>query len=156
MKKCGRRFFLRRPHLSDQPLAFCPVARSPNRTNLNACHARTLHKTTATEATGARFCHLVRAAYNEQMALDTASRRHPDFVPDNLMLAPAAAFGFRIGDISYPTRYFAEASSINFRGSVIYMFGVLAMFLKFRLHRVGLRHGQFFSPNGKNLEVQSR
>ena len=48
-----------------------------------------------------------------------------DFVFDNQMLCGAIAAGFRIGEISCPTRYFAEASSINFRRSVIYGLGCL-------------------------------
>lgn len=58
-----------------------------------------------------------------------------DFVFDNQILAQAVAFGFGIGEISCPTRYFPEASSINFRRSVIYGFGVLATALRFRLHK---------------------
>jgi hypothetical protein len=48
-----------------------------------------------------------------------------DFVFDNEMLCQAIAAGFRIGEISCPTRYFAEASSINFRRSVMYGLGCL-------------------------------
>ena len=74
-----------------------------------------------------------------------------DFVFDNQMLAQAAAFGFRIGEISCPTRYFPEASSINFRRSVIYGFGVLLTAARFRLHRTGLRRDRLFDPNGTKL-----
>src|SRR5215471_14112698 len=49
-----------------------------------------------------------------------------DFVFDNQMLAQCVHFGFRIGEVSCPTKYFEEASSINFRRSVTYGFGVLA------------------------------
>jgi glycosyltransferase involved in cell wall biosynthesis len=49
-----------------------------------------------------------------------------DFVFDNQMLCQAVRAGFRIGEISCPTLYFPEASSINFRRSVVYGFGVLA------------------------------
>ena len=48
-----------------------------------------------------------------------------DFVFDNQMLAQIIWFGYRIGELSCPTRYFPEASSINFRRSVIYGLGVL-------------------------------
>src|SRR3982751_21886 len=48
-----------------------------------------------------------------------------DFVFDNQILAQAVAFGFLIGEISCPTRYFPEASSINFRRSMTYGMGVL-------------------------------
>jgi len=58
-----------------------------------------------------------------------------DFVFDNQMLVQARHFGYRIGEISCPTRYFAEASSINFRRSVQYGLGVLGTALRYRLHR---------------------
>ena len=67
-----------------------------------------------------------------------------DFVFDNQMLAQAAFFGWRIGEISCPTRYFAEASSINFSRSVKYGLGVLATSLKFRLHRLGVMKSNIF------------
>ena len=81
-----------------------------------------------------------------------SSRRLPleensdDFVFDNQMLAQAVAFGFRIGEISCPTRYFPEASSINFRRSVVYGLGVLGTAVRFRLHRWGLRRDRLFDP----------
>lgn len=74
-----------------------------------------------------------------------------DFVFDNQMLAQAAMFGFRIGEISCPTKYFAEASSINFRRSVVYGGGVLATSLRFRLHRLGLRRDRLFDKTGRRL-----
>ncbi|HUI82600.1 MAG TPA: glycosyltransferase family 2 protein, partial [Candidatus Binatia bacterium] len=75
----------------------------------------------------------------------------PDFVFDNQMLAQCVHFGFRIGEVSCPTRYFAEASSINFHRSVKYGFGVLATSLQFKLHRWGLMHLPRFSTQGKKL-----
>ena len=48
-----------------------------------------------------------------------------DFVFDNQMLAQVIAFGFRLGEVSCPTKYFPEASSINFSRSVTYGLGVL-------------------------------
>lgn len=67
-----------------------------------------------------------------------------DFVFDNQMLAQAAWFNFSIGEISCPTKYFPEASSINFRRSLIYGFGVLGTALSFRLNRMGLLHSAIF------------
>jgi hypothetical protein len=67
-----------------------------------------------------------------------------DFVFDNQLLAQAVAFGFRIGEISCPTRYFPEASSINFRRSVIYGLGVVATSVAFRLHQLGVRDNALF------------
>jgi glycosyltransferase involved in cell wall biosynthesis len=78
-----------------------------------------------------------------------------DFVFDNQMLAQAAQFGFRIGEISCPTRYFAEASSINFRRSVVYGMGVLSTSAKFRLHRTGLKKDPLFDAAGKKLESKT-
>jgi len=74
-----------------------------------------------------------------------------DFVFDNQILAQSIAFGYRIGEISCPTKYFAEASSINFRRSVVYGLGVLGTGLKFRLWRWGLARPPLFEPGGRRL-----
>ena len=76
-----------------------------------------------------------------------------DFVFDNQMLAQCVYFGFRIGEVSCPTKYFAEASSINFRRSVEYGLGVLATTLQFALQRFGLAHLPRFSQQGRKLEA---
>ena len=68
-----------------------------------------------------------------------------DFVFDNQMLTQTHFFGFRIGELSCPTKYFAEASSINFRRSVVYGLGVLATSISYRLHRMGLRNSTLFA-----------
>jgi glycosyltransferase involved in cell wall biosynthesis len=75
-----------------------------------------------------------------------------DFVFDNQMLAQCAYFGFGIGEVSCPTKYFEEASSINFRRSVKYGFGVLATTLQFALESAGLAHFPIFDANGRKLE----
>ena len=75
-----------------------------------------------------------------------------DFVFDNQMLAQCVHFGFRIGEVSCPTKYFEEASSINFRRSVKYGFGVLATTLQFALQKAGLLHAPRFSNQGRKLE----
>jgi glycosyltransferase involved in cell wall biosynthesis len=74
-----------------------------------------------------------------------------DFVFDNQMLAQIVYFGYRLGEISCPTRYFPEASSINFRRSVRYGFGVLATSLQFRLHRMRLTRPRIFRTRGQKL-----
>lgn len=76
-----------------------------------------------------------------------------DFVFDNQMLAQCVHFGFRIGEVSCPTKYFKEASSINFRRSVKYGFGVLATTMQFALQRAGLVHFPRFSEKGRRLET---
>ena len=76
-----------------------------------------------------------------------------DFVFDNQMLAQIIARGDRIGEVSCPTRYFAEASSIGLRRSITYGLGVLATSARFRLHRWGWRRDPLFAPNGQRLDT---
>jgi glycosyltransferase involved in cell wall biosynthesis len=71
----------------------------------------------------------------ETLPLDANS---DDFVFDNQMLAQIVWADFRIGEVSCPTKYFADASSINFRRSVKYGFGVLGTAISFRIARMGL------------------
>lgn len=61
-----------------------------------------------------------------------------DFVFDNQIVSQIFNAGFNIGELSCPTRYFPEASSINFRRSVTYGLGVLGVSLQYRLHKWGL------------------
>lgn len=75
-----------------------------------------------------------------------------DFVFDNQMLAQCAFFGFRIGEVSCPTKYFPDASSINFRRSVEYGFGVVATTLQFALQKWGIGHFAIFNRQGRKLE----
>jgi glycosyltransferase involved in cell wall biosynthesis len=77
-----------------------------------------------------------------------------DFVFDNQMLAQCVHFGFRIGEVSCPTKYFEEASSINFRRSVKYGFEVLATTLQFAFQKWGLVHLPRFSEQGRKLEAE--
>jgi glycosyltransferase involved in cell wall biosynthesis len=74
-----------------------------------------------------------------------------DFVFDNEMLTQCVFFGFRIGEVSCPTKYFAEASSINFRRSVRYGLGVLGTTAKFFLQRRRLGRFRIFDEKGKRL-----
>ena len=74
-----------------------------------------------------------------------------DFVFDNQMLAQAVFFGFRIGELSCPIKYFDGASSINFRRSVEYGFGVLATSLAFRLQKLGLAKFKIFDGGGRRI-----
>lgn len=61
-----------------------------------------------------------------------------DFVFDNQMLAQIVWFGFSIGEISCPTRYAPDSSSINFWRSMVYGCGVLATAMQYRLARIGV------------------
>jgi len=76
-----------------------------------------------------------------------------DFVFDNQMLAQILWFGFTIGEISCPTRYFDEASSINFRRSVKYGFGVLGTAIEYRLTALGIVRPARLSEGGRRLEL---
>ena len=68
-----------------------------------------------------------------------------DFVFDNQMLAQIIWEGHIVAEISCPTKYFPEASSIGFRRSLTYGFGCLATALRFRLARTGLVKSPLFS-----------
>jgi len=74
-----------------------------------------------------------------------------DFVFDNQMLAQCICFDYRIGEVSCPTKYFDEASSINFTRSVKYGFGVLGTTLKCYLQKSGLARFRIFSATGRKL-----
>ncbi len=67
-----------------------------------------------------------------------------DFVFDNEMIAQAFYFGYSVGEVSCPTKYFPQASSINFMRSVKYGFGVLKTALMFRLDKWGIVNYRIF------------
>ncbi|HTM41715.1 MAG TPA: glycosyltransferase family 2 protein [Terriglobales bacterium] len=79
-----------------------------------------------------------------------------DFVFDNQMLAQCVFFGFHIGEVSCPTKYFPEASSINFRRSVKYGLGVLATSLQYGLQKAGVARFRIFNPAGRKLETAGK
>jgi glycosyltransferase involved in cell wall biosynthesis len=72
------------------------------------------------------------------------SRNSDDFVFDNQMLAQVIHRGYAIGEITCPTRYFDEASSINIRRSVVYGLGVVGVSLQHLLVRTGLFRPRLF------------
>lgn len=77
-----------------------------------------------------------------------------DFVFDNQMIAQSVMFGFRIGEISCPTKYFAEASSINLKRSIEYGFGVLSTTASFVAHKWGIRNSRRFDASGRKVTQQ--
>ncbi len=81
------------------------------------------------------------------------SENSDDFVFDNQVIAQAVHFGFRIGEVSCPTRYMEEASSINFQRSVIYGFGVLGTAVAYRMNRMGFLKSRLFSQQGRRLDM---
>jgi glycosyltransferase involved in cell wall biosynthesis len=74
------------------------------------------------------------------------------FVFDDEMLAQAVRFGFRVGEISCPARYFPEASSIGFPRAVRYGLGVLRVSLLEALARVGFYRSRLFREGGRRLD----
>jgi glycosyltransferase involved in cell wall biosynthesis len=79
-----------------------------------------------------------------------------DFVFDTQFLAQAVWFGFRVGDIPVPVRYFAEASSINFRRSTRYGLLTLWVMLQFWLNRLGLWKSRIFAVPTSRQNVEAR
>ena len=82
----------------------------------------------------------------EELPLESNSN---DFVFDNQILVQALHFGFRVGEISCPTRYNSDASTINFRRSIVYGLGVMGCSLQYRIQRTGLWSFPVFDPAGK-------
>ncbi len=79
-----------------------------------------------------------------------------DFVFDQEIMAQAVSFRFRVQEIPVPTRYFAEASSVNFRRSVRYGLDVLGVTGRYLLHRAGLRRRELSVPLGDVIAPRHR
>ncbi len=77
-----------------------------------------------------------------------------NFLFDNEMLAQVIYFGYRVGEVSCPTKYFKEASSINLKESIIYGMGVLITAFKYRFQKIGLINLEMFSSARKNSEAE--
>ncbi|MCX5815532.1 MAG: glycosyltransferase family 2 protein [Proteobacteria bacterium] len=93
-------------------------------------------------------------AFSKQVLLELPLEENSDdFVFDNQMLAQALFFGYSIGEVSCPTKYFKEASSINLSRSIIYGIGVLNTSLQFFLNRLGIKKYKLFSKDGRKLSV---
>ncbi|MGQ0552366.1 MAG: glycosyltransferase family 2 protein [Planctomycetota bacterium] len=90
----------------------------------------------------------LRAYTREVLETIPFAQNSDDFVFDTQFLVQAVHFGFKIGDVPVPCRYFREASSINFRRSVRYGFGTLGALAKFQMQRVGLaRYREFVAAS---------
>jgi glycosyltransferase involved in cell wall biosynthesis len=76
-------------------------------------------------------------------------RNSDDFVFDTQFLVQCVRFGFRLGDVPVPVRYFDEASSINFRRSLRYGLSTLGVVGQYWLNRVGLLHSPIFQPRAQ-------
>ena len=87
-----------------------------------------------------------RAFTKEVLQAVPYERNSDDFVFDNQMLAQIFYQGFSIGEVSCPTKYFEEASSINLRRSITYGWGVLGVSLAYRLQKMRLANFKLFRP----------
>jgi glycosyltransferase involved in cell wall biosynthesis len=93
-------------------------------------------------------------AFSRQVLLELPLEENSDdFVFDNQMLAQALYFGFSIGEISCPTKYFKEASSINLSRSIIYGLGVLRTSVQFVFNKRGIKEYKIFSRDGRKLSI---
>lgn len=86
-----------------------------------------------------------RAFSKEVLEATNFNVNSDDFVFDNQMLAQIFYKGFEIAEITCPTKYFEEASSINFRRSAIYGLGVLKVSLQYRLAKWGLNKPDYLA-----------
>ncbi len=92
-------------------------------------------------------CHTGYRAYSRELLLTVPFLRNSnDFVFDTEMIFQAHLFGFRFAEVPVSTRYFNEASSISFHGSVKYGLQTLGVAARYLLHRLGLRHTDVFEP----------
>jgi glycosyltransferase involved in cell wall biosynthesis len=79
-----------------------------------------------------------------------------DFIFDNEILALSFYYNFKIGEISCPTKYFKEASSINFIRSCKYGFGVIGVSIKYFLAKYNIFKSKIFKPNAKKLNFNEQ
>ena len=87
-------------------------------------------------------------AYSRKVLESIPFMKNSDgFIFDNQIIAQITYFGFRIAEISCPTKYFPEASSINFNRSVKYGFGVLSTSINYVLHKFKLKKFNILSSS---------
>jgi glycosyltransferase involved in cell wall biosynthesis len=79
-----------------------------------------------------------------------------DFIFDNQMVAQIFMAGFEVGEVTCPTHYFDDASSINFRRSMVYGLGVLKVSLLYRLQKIGLLNLKLFKGISSNEKMHNR
>lgn len=76
-----------------------------------------------------------------------------DFVFDNQMLAQAIYFGLKIGEITSPSKYIKDSSSVSFERSIIYGIGVILTTIKFLLQNIKIAKFSIFNPNGRKINL---
>jgi len=91
-------------------------------------------------------------AFSRRLLLSLPLEENVDgFLFDNQMLVQAVHFGYRIAEVTCPTSYAPESSSIGLASSVSYGVGVIGTAIDFRLARLGVRRPRFLSPGGRKL-----
>jgi glycosyltransferase involved in cell wall biosynthesis len=98
----------------------------------------------------------LRAYSRELLTALPLERNSDDFVFDNQIIAQAFAAGARVGELSCPTRYNTDASSINFSRSVRYGLGVLRTAVQYRLHQQGARSYPYLEVSPIRRDAQAR
>lgn len=94
-------------------------------------------------------------AFSRKLLLDLPLEKNSDdFVFDNQMLAQTLWYGYTIAEVSCPTRYMTDSSSINFSRSVKYGLGCLSTAMRFRMAKWG-KHSELFPANGKKRDLGS-
>ena len=93
---------------------------------------------------------IARAYSRELLERLSLAEFSDDFLFDNQILAQTIWLGYTVAEVSCPTKYFPEASSINFLRSIKYGFGCLATALRFRLAKMGVMGSKLFRPATAN------
>ena len=96
-----------------------------------------------------------RAFSREVLEAVNYNANSDNFVFDNQMLAQIWYAGFEIAEITCPTKYFDDASSINLKNSTIYALGVLKTSLQFRLQKWGMTEASYFQENYKYCKISN-
>jgi glycosyltransferase involved in cell wall biosynthesis len=125
--------------LGSRILAQSPVARGMPRYKYAANRFLTLAENIVLRQKLSEYHTGLRAFSRSLLAAIPFERNSDDFVFDNQILVQALAAGARIGELSCPTRYQADSSSINLRRSIRYGVGVLRTSVQYRLHQRRLR-----------------
>ena len=93
-------------------------------------------------------------AYSKELLLNIPILENSDdFIFDNQIIAQIVFFGYRIGEITAPSKYTKESSSISFKRSMVYGFGVIWVAIKFVLEKLNLVRFPIFDKNGKKITL---
>lgn len=92
-----------------------------------------------------------RAFSSEVLKALPLNENSDDFIFDNEMLAQVIYFNYNVGEISCPTKYFTDSSSINFVRSIKYGIGVILISFKCIFSRLNLSRNPIFNPEGRKL-----